>query len=564
MISRPTSGRAAWAALAVTGLALAGCTGSSDDPDGETDASAGILSVYGGASGQFVENYNPFSPTVLSNVQGMIYEPLFFFNNLAPLDTPAVPILGESYEFNEDGTVLTVTLQQGVEWSDGEPVTAEDVAFSFNLVRDNPELDTTGNAPAAEVVDDSTVTLTFERPSFTDGPSVLGSGWIVPEHVWADVDDPVTNVNADPVGSGPLTAGDFTAQSYVLERNENYRDADSLAVDGIRLLSLSGNQAATDQLLTGQLDWAGIFIPDVENVLAQHPDVAYGPTGSQQVVLTTCSNTDLGCTGPQTSQVVRQAISAAIDRNQVNQLAYYGLGTPISPTFAILGRDDALLAPEYADPLPETADVEAAQALLEGDGWELGSDGVYAKDGERLSMDVGVTSGYTDYIAALDVITEQLAAAGIEINVGQAANAEILDARGRGQFEIMIDGVFQGPVADPYYVYNTIFNSANTAPVGESGNPYGNVARFSDPDVDAAIAEAGATEDLEVKAEAYQRIHDVVVEDLPYIPIVNNPAFAEYSTATLQGWPTADDQYAPVGPGGVSAAQILLRLQPAE
>lgn len=561
MIFSKRVGRACGALVLTTALAAVGCSGSQGGGEGEGDTPAEgvILQAYGGASGQFVENYNPLSPTVLGNVRGMVYESLFYFNNLAPLGTPAVPVLGESYAFNEDGTQIEVTLKSGVTWSDGEPLTADDVAFTFNTVRDNPELNTSGNAPAAEATGESTVQLTFDEPSFADGPTTLGGTFIVPEHIFSSMEGVATDPNLEPIGTGPMVLADFTAQSYLLEKSPSYRAAAEVAVPGVRYFSLSGNQAATDKLLAGELDMAGIAIPDVERVLEPFPDLDFFENGYQQIVLTTCSNEELGCEGPQTDPVVRQAISAAINREQVNQLAYYGRGLEISPTFGVVGRDEDQISDAYPA-LPMAPDVAEAKRLLEADGWSLNSDGVYAKDGEALSMDVIVTSGYTDYISALDVMQQQLLEAGIEVNPQQQANAEVLSARGQGEFDIAIDGVFQGPTADLYYIYTNIFNSENTGPVGESSNPYGDVARFSDPAVDEAIRAAGATEDIAEKQRLYAEIQDVVVPDLPYIPVLNNRSFGTYSTANYTGWPTAEDPYA--GGDDNGDAQTVLRLQP--
>jgi len=552
--------RALCAGTAILALAISGCS-SPPTPNANTGGGVGdTLQVYGGGSGQFVENYNPFSPTVLGSVQGMIYEPLFYFNNLAPLDTPAVPVLGESYKFNDAGTILTINVKKGVTWSDGQPLTIDDVAFTFNMIHDTKELDTTGNAPTAKITGANQVTLTFKSAAFADGPTILGSTWMVPKQVFSKMKSVATDPNLKPIGSGPMKLKDFTAQSYLFEKNDKFRQAADVQVPGMRMYSLSGNQAATDKLLKGELDWAGIFIPDVEKVLKPFPKISFSASGSQQVVLTTCSNAKLGCTGPQTSATVRQAISAAMDRTQINKLAYYSRGLEISPTFGLIARDKKLIGDQFP-PASMLPDVAKAKQLLEGDGWKLGSDGIYAKNGKRLSMDVIVTSGYTDYIAALDIMKQQLQKAGIEIRPQQQANAEILSARGQGKFQIAIDGIFQGPVADLYYIYHNNFNSKQTGPVGKSSNPYGDVARFSNPEVDAAVQAAAGTQDINKKAALYQKIQTIIVPDLPYIPVINNQGFGLFSTAKYTGWPTYDDQYAAGGPGGAGAEQTLLHLR---
>ncbi|WP_158621297.1 ABC transporter substrate-binding protein [Streptomyces triticirhizae] len=510
-----------------------------------------------------MENWNPLSPTVLSGAQGMIYEPLFYFNNLKPATEEPTPLLGTSYSWNEDGTVLSVETRDGVNWSDGEPFSAEDVAFTFNLIRDTPELNTTGTTPEAEAVDDTHVTLTFEEPSFMDAPTLLGGTYIVPEHIWSEKPDPATDPNREPVGTGPMVASDFTPQSYLVEKNPEFRNADDVQVGGLRYHSLSGNQAATDKLLAKQLDWAGIFIPDVDNVLGNRDDIGLTSFGSQQVVLATCANAELGCEGPQTDPAVRHALSAALDRDQVNRLAYYDRAEPISATFALLERDADLIAPDLREPMPGSPDVEAAKSLLEEAGWTMGSDGIYVRDGERLSMNVQVTTGYTDYITALDAMAQQAKAAGIELVTRQVANSENTSSQGLGNFELAISGIFQGRGPDPYYIYETYFSSENTGPVGESINPYGNVVRYSNPEVDEALVAAASTEDMAVRAEQYAIIQEHIVEDMPYIPVVNNISFATYSTERVTGFPTEDDLWAsPDVIGAPSNGLVIQRLRP--
>lgn len=558
MIMKKRMAGALLAGTAALALVLSGCSGSST----AQKAGGPTLAVYSGASGTFTENFNPFSPTALGDTTGVIYEPLFFFNGLAKLGEKAKPILGESYSWNSDGTKLSLVTKSGIKWSDGKPFTAKDVAFTMNLIHKTPAINTTGNAPTAQAIDDTHVTMTFSKPSYTSAPNILGLTWIVPEHIWKSKSDPATDVNKNPVGTGPMKVASFSPQSYLLTKNPDYRDASKLKVGGLRIYSLSGNEAATNKLLAKQLDWAGIFIPDVKKVLGGNPTVKYTVYGSQQVVLDTCSNASLGCSGPQTDPVVRKAMSAAIDRSQVNKLAYYGNAGPINPTFALEGRDDQFISSQYKDTLPQSANASQAKSLLEQDGWALGSDGVFAKDGQRLSMTVLVTTGYTDYIAALQAIQQQFKAAGIAIDVQQVANQEKISATGLGKFQLAIDGIFQGPVADPFYVYDKYFNGDGTAAVGKQANPYGNYVRYSNPTVDKQIAVAAGTEDLAVKAKAYAAIQQQVVEDLPYIPIVNNRSFVEYSTQQVTGFPTADDLYASPAPGAApDNAQVLMNLK---
>jgi peptide/nickel transport system substrate-binding protein len=399
--------------------------------------------------------------------------------------------------------------------------------------------------------------LTFKKPAFTDGPSYLGKTFIVPEHIWKNKTDFATDINSNPIGTGPMKFSSFTPESYLLVKNANYRGASTMAVKGVRVMSLSGNQAATNELLAGQLDWSGIFIPNVTQVLKAAPAVSLSATGNQQIVLHTCSNVQLGCTGPQTDTVVRHAIALAMDRTQINKLAYFGRGSAISPTYGIIGRDNKFISSAYpAESM--TPNITAADSLLAADGWVKGSDGIYAKNGTRLSMNAVVTSGYTDYIAVLSVLTQQLKAAGIEITTSQAANAEVISDQTLGKFQIAIGSVLQGPVGDPYYLYDSNYSSVGVTAVGKVGNPYGDLTKFVNPAVNAALTKAASTTNIATKTAAYATIQSAIVADMPDIPVLNNTNFAEFSSANYTGWPTFQNQYASADPGAGPSNEVVL------
>ncbi len=130
------------------------------------------------------------------------------------------------------------------------------------------------------------------------------------------------------------------------------------------------------------------------------------------MALITCANTDLGCSGPQTDPAVRHAVADAINRKQLNSLAFANTASDISPTFALTTTQKDMIS-KAIEPavMPDAPDTDAAASTLEGAGWKKGSDGIYAKDGQRLSMTVEVVTGWTDYITAIDTMTQQLKAA---------------------------------------------------------------------------------------------------------------------------------------------------------
>ncbi|WP_430592330.1 ABC transporter substrate-binding protein [Humidisolicoccus flavus] len=541
MSTRRTRRGVSAAAVALTAaLTMTACAGGDGSTGGGGGGNAGEseVVVYTGVTGDFAENFNPFIEGNLQSTRGVIYEPLFYYNITSGGDPE--PLLGETFEFNEEGTELTVTTRTDVAWSDGEAFSAADVVYTFELISEIPAFNTAGYDGEAELVDENTVKFTFPEPSFTDAVSYIGNTAIVPEHIWSEIDDPTTDQNAQPVGTGAFTLREFNSQNYLLEANENYWGGRP-AVDTVRYISLTGNQSATDTLLQGQIDLAGIFLPDIEGVFAGTP-LDYTNTPLNQTSFFTCSDAAMGCTGPQTDIAVRTAIYHGLNRDQLNTLAFSSYNGQMSPTFALLDRDEQWISPEHSEPVPGTANVEAGIAALEEAGYTRGSDGIFAKDGERVSLTVQVVTGWTDYIAAIDAAAEQLLEVGIELKPAQVSFQEWTANKTNGNFQLSLDSLGQGVAADPYYVYLRYFHSGNTAPVGDvSGN---NFSRYSNPAVDAAIDAAGATLDETVKAEQYALIQDEIVADMPYIPILVNSALTIYNTENVQGWPTEDNMYA--------------------
>lgn len=529
------------AAAAVASVALlAGCSGGAGD--GTTSAGDGTsITVFNGSTGTITENFNPLSTTALQPTLGVIFQPLYWYNLAS--DAEPTPLLATGFEWNEDGTVLTITTREGVSWSDGEPFTAADVAFTFNLIKDTPALNTSGLAATAEATDDTTVTLTFPETSFMQEPAVLGNQAIVPEHVWKDVADPVTEINSDPVGTGPYTVKSFSAQSYVLEKNPEYWEEGLPKVDEVRYIALDTADAASAALTAGDVDWMSSFLPGLEDLIESNPDLSYVNTPALTASIYTCSNAELGCEGPQTDKAVRQALYHAIDRTQLNNLAGGGFAETASPTLLLPERDERWITDKDLLTVPETADVDTANQILDDAGWAMGDDGVRTKDGQRLSMTIQTVTGWSDFISLNDAMKQQAAEVGIELVPSQVAWNEWNQAQTSGTFQLSLDSIGLGASSNPYFTYFGKYDSANTVKVGETASA-GNFARFSNPDVDAALATARATDDEAVQTEEYAKVQEIIADELPYIPIYVNSMLTEFNTSRATGWPTDDDKYA--------------------
>ncbi|MCT1396295.1 ABC transporter substrate-binding protein [Microbacterium sp. p3-SID338] len=550
----------AGASVLALGLTACGSGGGGDD-GGNADGDR-ALRVWAGSTTPITTNYNPFAPNVLHGALGPIYEPLFFYNKTK--DEEPIGLIGESFEYNEDGTQITVKIKPDLKWSDGEPLTAADVAFTFLYEANNPE----GNKLiSAEAIDDTTVVLTYGIAQYTTEFQRMGSSYILPEHIWKDVDDFANFTNEKPVGSGPYVVDKTTSESYTFVANENFRGADELAIKKVQYIAVDNNQTAQDLVAAGELDWTGMFIPNPDDVTG-NGKIEWINTPQDPSVLYTCSNADLGCTGPQTDVAVRQALNVAIDRATIKDKAFVGLTADISPAYTLLPRDEKWLTDDAYEVSPQEANVEEATSILEAAGYTKGSSGIYEKDGVPVELSLISVDGWTDYNDAAKLIAEQAEAAGIKITPSTVQWQEFVDTRQSGEYQLIVGGVVGTTIADPFQIYRDWFGGTevqSTSPVGTEIPPgRWNFSRYNNPAVDAAIQQAISTEDEAERKELYATIQDAIVNDVPYIPLVINATQTFYNTKDYTGWPTEENLYAfPPSWGAIAAGYVLTQIKPA-
>jgi peptide/nickel transport system substrate-binding protein len=241
--------------------------------------------------------------------------------------------LATGYEWAPNNTKLRVTLRPGVLWSDGVPFSARDVAFTFELMRRVPALDRDDiwtYLGAVEVQGAGGVEFTFKRV-YTPGLAHIGQQPIVPEHKWKDVAQPATFDDPNPVATGPFTEVlRFEPDVYELGRNPRYWQKGKPEIAAIRLPLYPSNADLTRALEDGTLDWASLFLPDIERTyvgkdpgrrLYWYPDL--GPSVLLHV------NTKKK---PFDDRNVRKALSMALDRPRITKEALYGYAAPADAT----------------------------------------------------------------------------------------------------------------------------------------------------------------------------------------------------------------------------------------
>jgi len=511
----------------------------------------------------WTRNFNPLLPQASTHrwpTLNGIHEPLFIYN------TPKaeiVPWLAESWEFDETNTVVTFKTREGVLWSDGEPFTANDVAFTFNLFSQFDGL--TGNGArtilpylsSIEATDDTTVVFTFNEP-FTIGLYDIGSQNIVPEHIWKDVADPVTFTNENPVGTGPFTnVARFEAQIWELHKNENYWQEGKPYIDGIRIPAYNGNDAINLATINGENDWAANFIPDIENTFVSKDSEHFGywfPAYGATVHLY------LNTTVAPFDQVdVRKAISMAINRDQIVAVAMYDYTHPADST----GLSDA-----YESWKDETArsadwvtyDPDKANELLDAAGLAKDGDVRKTADGTALEFDLNVVSGWSDWVQSVDIISQNLAEVGIKATVRPYEQATWQTRVQNGDFTMSIGWSSGG--ATPFNFYRGVMSSDTWNEIGTSSGE--NWHRFKSEEADAALKEFGESSDEATQKAAAVKLQQIYSDNAPAIPLFPGPQWGEYNTTRFTGFPNEEDPYTILSTYANERLILLTTIKPVE
>jgi peptide/nickel transport system substrate-binding protein len=227
----------------------------------------------------------------------------------------------------------------------------------------------------------------------------------------------------------------------------------------------------------------------------------------------------------------------ALDRDKIIKLAFADLGKMPTPLQMVLPVFADWISPKWKDAKLEYSPDKAKQILASA-GYVKGADGIYARGGQRLSFTCTVVTGYTDYISTLQIITELLKAVGMEFKTKEVAYPAFGAASQSGDFEMLITNGWGGP--SPYFMYNNILSSKSIPPANQ------NLARWTNAKVDAALTTFGATppENTDALKQAIFAIQDELMAELPYLPIQQSSALAEFRTVNATGWPSEENPYA--------------------
>ncbi len=537
------------AAMAVAAAGIAGCSGGAN-----AGGSGVILTVAGGPSGPIQRIFNPFLDTnAFSQVGagGYVYETPAAQNTLKPDDY--VPWLATSWAWSNGNKTFTMQVRKGVKWTDGSPFTPADMVYSFNLMKKYAALNLNGVDFQTITSDANSVTMTFAQPNAQNIDKLLNQT-IVPQHIWSKIADPTTWADPNPVGTGPLMLSTFNAQSYLLTKNPNYWQLGKPEIGGIQFVSERDNTGVALALAQGQLDWAGVFIPNAQSAYTSKSpnNHIFWPTVGTDGLITNQQ------TAPFNDLAVRKAVSLGADRAQIAN-ANQGL-----PATSVTG----LPMPLYSDAIaPDLKgqnfkqDTAQAKQILQQDGYTMDGNGYFARNGQELSFTITDPSSYTEQIAEAQVLVSQMKSIGIKVDINGVPVESINTLTGKGNFQASL-GYPIATQTTEFDIYDTWMDPAYSAPIGTLIPTYQNIERWQDPQTASLFQQYPQLTDPGQQQQILFKLQHIMADDLPIIPFTYFADYTEYSTAKVTGWPTAQNPYATPNPGGPGSVLVVVNLKP--
>lgn len=457
--------------------------------------------------------------------------------NFSTEDLSPAPGIAESWEVSDDQRTVTFKLDPERTWSDGEPITSEDVKFTYETLGEEGDLFAgyTSGITRIETPDDETVILETEEPD----ARLLGGlfVYILPEHVWGE--EPVKELTSSfqpdlpLVGSGPYIVTEYDRGRIItMERNSEWQ-GDEPEFDEVQYIKY-GNQDAVERALTlGEIDMiveveASTFQrleedPEIEALASPSP--SYTQLGFNLCPEALCPDAEFN---PAVQDLtVRQAIAYAVDRERINEIAARGtsfVANGILPSFYTSFYEE----PEQTYPF----DPELANEMLDEAGWAMNGDGVRERDGEQLSFDLAVRSESPYNIQAARLVAEMAAEAGIELNVDVVSvdrltemTVRSVDGKPAPAFDTFIWG-WGGDPYDPSFLLSLM----TTDEIGGLSDSF-----YSNPEYDELYEQQRGVFEVEERKQLIQEMVAMTQEDVAFLVLTEDPNLQAYRTDRIEG-----------------------------
>jgi peptide/nickel transport system substrate-binding protein len=536
---------------------LAAACGSSSSSTPPTHAT-GVLTIDNESGGTWTCNFNPFNLSYVGFSLGFVYEPLMFVNTLQSAQES--PWLATKAAWSNGNKTLTFTIRKGVTFSNGTPLTAGDVVFTFNMLKKFKTLDINSVWSVLSSVTQQgsdQVVMTFKAQAVPYFYYIADQVAIVSQKIWSKIPNPVTYPDKKPVGTGAYTVGNCTPQNIQYTARSNYWQPGLPKVGTINYPSFLTNDTANTYLAAGNAQWGSQFIPSIKKFLAPQPTIKWWFPPVANVSLF------INLTDPILKNVaVRQAMAYAINRQKASTIGEYGYEPAsnqsgiVTPTFSswLDTSQAASFGNNYA------YNPKKAISILEKAGFKRGANGIFqTPSGQPLSFTLLNNGGFSDWVAAAAIIAQDLKAIGIQITPQNLAATTYQTDLYTGKYQLGYGSETGGPT--PYYEMRQWLYSANSAPIGTAAGS--NFERYSNKATDALINSYGATTSPATQHAIVNKLELVMLKEVPVIPVTESVDWFQYDTGKFSGWPTPSNPYAqPAAYNYPDMGQVALHLAP--
>jgi len=508
------------------------------------------LVMTGSGDPAFTRNFNPYTATTLPSggfVRGAFYEPLII--TTAAGGGHQYPWLAKSWKWSNGNKTLTLALQSGVKWSDGKPLTSADVVYSLTAGNQDKVMDVIGltrpgtNIASIKAAGPYGVKITLRTPDSQFIASNLNAQFVVPKHIFSKQTDVANWTNSTPVGSGPFTkVTRFTTQDYVFSKNPKYWQKGAPKIPCLEYVQASSNDAALLQIQSGQVDWTHNFVPNVESAYTakdpKHYHSFYATTAFPiSLMLDTTQY-------PFSLVPLRKAISMAIDRNTVSKLGEYGYAPPTDA----IGLNG--IYPQWTKDATVKAQAKqlsafnpsAAKSLLTSNGFTYKGSQLVDPKGNPVSFQIHVISGWSDWVASLQIISKNLKDVGIDASVKLEPdwNSWYPNASSTKTPTLLWQAAAAG---SPYGFFYANMHQNAFVPSGQDGTITGNWAHYQNAAATTLLNQWKVTLNAEKQQQIATQLQKLWLQDLPIIPLFIGPRWSTYSTKYFHCFTSPKDYY---------------------
>ncbi|MFC4586343.1 ABC transporter substrate-binding protein [Sphaerisporangium corydalis] len=543
--------------LLAAGMLAVGCTGggSTPAPQGSGAASAPAAdqanpndlprneTLYtSGTQWGPPANFNPLREwDSATGTKGLVYETLFHFD---PNAGKLTPWLAQSGSWTDD-TTYEVKIRPGVKWSDGQPFTAKDVAFTFGLgkMETIPYHQLWEWLKDVQAVDDQTVKFTFSTANYQEWDFNLYNRAIVPEHLWSKLseEDVLNGVNENPVGTGAYKFSSHDQDRAVLRRRDDWWGKTALNMEPkpkyIVDVATPSNEVSMGLLLQKGLDLSNNFLPGVANLVKGnfglttfYKDPPYMLSANTAWLVPNTTKK------PMDDVAFRKALATSVDVKKIVEGVYGNLVKAASPS-GLLPQWDQFVDQGVVSQSGFSFDKAKAKQMLAAAGYkDTNGDGlVENKDGSKLSLSLIVPSGWTDWMEAARSIAASGKEAGIDITPDFPDYNALVEKRGKGDFDLVINNERQLSNT-PFTYYQYLFQ----LPVQKVQNTV-NFGRYENKKAWDLVHDLDKvkTDDIEGMKAAVSKLEKIHLDELPVIPLWYNGLWAQSSTSTWKNWPSS-------------------------